>query len=205
MEFLKARPLPWDDPTRSYLASSSLRQNSPLGWGRDGAPRERMHKILFTCDGRAGGRWRTKQITNLCLTVTEVLMFISWNLEMCDVINIFKSQSDGMKRLINSTLKAELHQSMQYSQCGNGNISNGWKFTKAFLFFLVCSWLHKIKQLYWMYKFQYWHFLDDYRRRKNFWSSINPLECNKWHLQPTRRPLKTTADAYCPLWITELW
>lgn len=54
---------------------------------------------------------------------------------MCDVINIFKSQSDGMKRLINSTLKAELHQSMQYSQCGNGNISNGWKFTKAFLFF----------------------------------------------------------------------
>lgn len=58
---------------------------------------------------------------------------------MCDVINIFKSQSDGMKRLINSTLKAELHQSMQYSQCGNGNISNGWKFTKAFLFFYFAA------------------------------------------------------------------
>lgn len=136
MEFLKARPLPWDDPARSYLASSSLRQNSPLGWGRDCAPGERIHKILFTCDGRAGGRWRTKQITNLCLTVTEVLMFISWNLEVCDVIDIFKSQSDGTKRLINSTLKVELHQSSILSVVMVISLMDG-NSPKLFYFFIL--------------------------------------------------------------------
>lgn len=138
MEFLKARPLPWDDRTRSNLASSSLRQNSPLDWGETVLQEREFTRSSYSrVMRRPGGRWRTKQITNLCLTVTEVLMFISWNLEMCDAINIFKSQSDGMKRWINSTLKVELHQSVQCSQYGNGNISNGWKFTKAFLFFLI--------------------------------------------------------------------
>lgn len=130
-------PLRW--PCQELLGIFKSEAKLPFGLGERLCSGERIHKILFTCDGRAGGRWRTKQITNLCLTVTEVLMFISWNLEMCDVIDIFKSQSDGTKRLINSTLKVELHQSMQYPQCGNGNISNGWKFPKAFLFFYFAA------------------------------------------------------------------
>lgn len=126
-------PLRW--PYQELLGIFKSEAKLPFGLGERLCSKRGNSQVM----GRAGGRWRTKQITNLCLTLTEVWMFISWNLEMCDVINIFKSQSDGMKRLINRTLKVELHQSMQCSQCGNGNISNGWKFTKAFLIFYFAA------------------------------------------------------------------
>lgn len=55
---------------------------------------------------------------------------------MCDVIDIFKSQSDGTKRLINSTLKVELHQSSILSVVMVISLMDG-NSPKLFYFFIL--------------------------------------------------------------------
>lgn len=55
---------------------------------------------------------------------------------MCDVIDIFKSQSDGTKRLINSTLKVELHQSSILSVVMVISLMDG-NSPKLFYFFFI--------------------------------------------------------------------